>query len=118
MFQNLFFQILVGIVGLWLAQRFVPGVVFTGTWQTLALAGTILGLINFFIKPILKIITLPLRILTFGLFSLVLNMGIIWVVADILFPAQIEILGLLPLFWTTMIIWLISFIFNLSKNHL
>ena len=107
---RLILQIAAGILGIWLAQRFVPGVEFIGPIQTLFVAGLILGLINFFIKPILKIITLPLRILTFGLFSLVINMGIVWVVTDILFPTDLEIQGIVPLFWTTVIVWGLSWL--------
>lgn len=110
---KLILQIIAGIGGLWLATKFVSGVEFTGSLQTLGLAGIILGLINFFIKPILKIITLPLRILTFGLFTLVINMVIVWVVADVLFPAELEIHGIIPLFWTTVIIWAVSLLLGL-----
>ncbi len=105
---SLFLQMVAGILGIFLAQRYVPGVEFIGPWQTLVLAGVILGLINFFIKPILKIITLPLRILTFGLFSLIINMLMVWLV-DIIFP-ELIIPGIIPLFWTSLIVWGISFI--------
>ncbi len=104
---NLFLQIVGGILGIFLAQRFVPGVEFSGNWQTLALAGGILGLLNFFIKPILKFISLPLRILTLGLFSLVINMFMVWIV-DIIF-LELIISGIIPLFWTSLIVWGISF---------
>lgn len=104
----LLLQIVAGILGVWLAQRYVPGVEFTGSWQTLAISGLILGLLNFFIKPILKIITWPLKILTFGLFSLVINMLIVWAV-DIVFP-ELIIPGIIPLFWTSLIVWGISLI--------
>jgi len=104
---TLFLQIVAGILGIFLAVKLIPGVVFTGDWKALAIAGGILGLLNFFIKPILKIITLPLKILTFGLFGLVINMLIVWVV-DIIFP-ELIIPGIIPLFLTSLIIWIISF---------
>jgi len=124
---KLFLQIIAGILGIFLATKFVPGVSleiipgqsslfgieFTAAWQILVLVGCVLGLINFFLKPVLKIITLPLRMLTFGLFSLVINMGIIWVV-DILF-LELVISGIIPLFWTTVIIWLISLLLGLYQ---
>jgi putative membrane protein len=107
--RKLVIQILTGILGLWLATKFIEGVELkTGDLKILVLAGLILGLINFFIKPILKIITLPLRILTFGLFGLIINMGIIWVVSKI-FPALV-FRGLLPLFLTTIIVWFLSLV--------
>ncbi|MFH1656381.1 MAG: phage holin family protein [Candidatus Nealsonbacteria bacterium] len=111
MISKLFFHIISGILGIFLASRFVPGIEFSGSTQILLIAGTILGLVNFFIKPILKIISLPLRILTLGLFSLVINMVLVWLVVDILFPNDLEIIGLIPLFWTTIIIWALNMIF-------
>ncbi len=108
MLWTLFLQIVGGVAGIWLAQRYVPGVEFTGSLQALALAGVILGILNCFIKPLLKIITFPLKILTLGLFGLVINMFIVWV-ADIIFP-ELIIPGLIPLFWTSLIVWGINFI--------
>jgi len=122
MLFSLILQIIVGTLGIFLASRFVPGVsldiipgqsnIFgisiTEMWQMFLVVGTILGLINFFIKPILQIIFIPVRILTLGLFSLVINMALIWIV-DLTF-AEFVIQGLIPLFWTTTIIWLLSLI--------
>jgi len=102
-----------GVLGFWLAIKFIPGVEFIGEFKYLILAGVILGLINFFIKPVLKVITLPLRVLTLGLFGLLINMLIIWAV-DILFP-ELIIQGLIPLFWTTLLIWGINFLLGLYK---
>jgi len=110
---RLFLQIVAGILGIWLAARYVPGVEFVGNWQALVLAGVILGLINFFIKPILKVITLPLRIITFGLFGLVINMLMVWMVSlvfsELIFPEQI-IQKIVSLFLTSLVVWGINFI--------
>jgi len=127
MWNRLILQIIAGILGIFLATQFVPGVGLeiipgqseffgiglTEKWQILCLVGLVLGLINFFIKPILKAITLPLRILTFGLFSLIINIFLIWIV-DVVF-LELEILGVLSLFWTTIIIWGISFFLGLYR---
>jgi putative membrane protein len=124
--MKLFWHIFAGILGIFLAQRFVQGVSLrvlpdsnflgfkiTQFWQILFLVGGILGLINFFIKPILDRITLPLKILTLGLFSLILNMAIIKFL-DLLF-LEFKISGLIPLFWTTLIYWLINFFLGLKS---
>ena len=108
--RELFLKILAGILGIWLADYFIQGVEFKDSWQTLAIVGSTLGLINFFIKPILKFITTPLRVLTFGLFGLAINMGIIWTV-DIFFE-ELIIKGLIPLFWTTLLLWGINLILS------
>jgi len=106
--RRLLLQIIIGGLGIFLAIEFVPGVTFTGSWQTIVLAGLILGLINFFIKPVLKLITLPFRILTLGLFSVLINIGVVWIV-DLVF-AGIAINGFLALFLTTIMIWCTSLI--------
>ncbi|MFA5767603.1 MAG: phage holin family protein [Candidatus Paceibacterota bacterium] len=97
-----------GILGLWVAIEFINGVSFYGTWQDLLIIGLVMGVLNVFIKPILKLVTLPLRMLTLGLFSLVINVGIIWAV-DIFFP-ELIITGIVPLLWTTLIVWAIGFL--------
>jgi len=102
-----------GVASFWLADKYVPGVDFTGELKYLIMAGAILGLINYFVKPLLRIITFPLRVLTLGIFSWIINMVIIWAV-DILFP-ELVIAGLIPLFWTTLIAFVISFFFGLYK---
>ena len=125
MVQKLFWHIVGGILGIFLAVKFVLGVslkvlpdssffgiILTQFWQILFLVGGILGLINFFIKPVLDKITWPLKILTLGLFSLILNMVIIKFL-DILF-LEFQILGFIPLFWTTIIVWLINFLLGLN----
>jgi len=124
--MDLIFQIIAGVLGIFLSSKFVPGVslevipgksvffniILTQNWQILLLVGGILGLINFFIKPILDKITLPLKILTFGLFSLILNMAVIWVL-DILF-LEFQVLSIVSLFWTTIICWGINLILGLK----
>jgi putative membrane protein len=109
--KRLISQILAGILGLYLAIKFIPDVKFAGSWQFLFLAGLVLGLINFFIKPILKIITLPIRIFTFGLFSLIINMGMVWLVT--LFFPQLKFVTFLSLFLTSVIVWVLNLIFPL-----
>jgi len=109
--KRLISQILAGILGLYLAQKFIPDVQFSGNWQFLVLTGLVLGLINFFIKPILKTITLPIRIFTFGLFSLVINMGMIWIVTRF-FP-QLKISTIFAFFLTSVIVWGLNLIFPL-----
>ncbi len=117
MLGKLLFHIISGILGLYLAQRYVPNVEFHGTIKTLVIIGVVLGVVNFLIKPLLSTIAFPLKILTLGLFSLVVNMVLVWVVADIFFPSDFEIHGLIALFWTTLIIWALSFLFGLVESY-
>ena len=69
--------------GLALAAFFLPGVSYDTT-TTLILAAVLLGLVNAILRPILFVLTLPLTIVTLGLFLLVLNAGMILLVAALL----------------------------------
>lgn len=102
------------IISLWLATKFVPGVQFIGEIKYLIIAGAVLGAINFFIKPVLQTITLPLKIITLGLSTLIVNMLMVWLI-DIFFP-ELIIKGIIPLFWTTILIWAAAFFLVLSKK--
>jgi putative membrane protein len=124
--KKLFWQIVASILTIFLAVKFVPGVTlqvipgksvyfgirFTQNWQILIFIGIILGLINSFIKPILNLITLPLKIITLGLFSLILNMAIFFFL-DVIFP-ELKIAGLSPLFFTVLILWILKSLFKVS----
>jgi len=69
--------------GFYLASRYVHGVHIDDV-KTLLLAGLLLGVVNAIVRPIAFILTLPITILTLGLFLLVLNAGMVALVAWIL----------------------------------
>src|SRR5260370_13753923 len=73
----------IAAIGLWLATVWVPGVHMRSV-GTLLLAAVLLGVVNAIVRPIAFILTLPLTILTLGLFLLVLNPAMVAVVAWIL----------------------------------
>ena len=58
----------------------LPGIVISGPWAA-ALAALILGLVNVFIRPLLILLTLPLTVLSLGLFLLVLNALLLYMVS-------------------------------------
>lgn len=73
-------QALVTAAGLWLSAKVVPGVDFTSTGSLVA-AAVVLGLVNAVVRPIMVILTLPLTLVTFGLFLLVVNAAVIGLTA-------------------------------------
>ena len=70
---------------LWVVTLIVPGIYFVGGNNTLQKIGIILlvavifGLVNAFIKPIVQILSIPLYILTLGLFHVVINASMLWI---------------------------------------
>jgi len=64
---------LVNAAALYVTANLVPGIVVSGGLGTLLLAALVIGLVNAVIRPVLAVLTLPITVLTLGLFSLVLN---------------------------------------------
>lgn len=93
MFAKFVVRAVFGALGLWVASRLVYGIVFHDT-TSLILAAVLLGVINAFVRPVVVILTLPLTILTLGLFLLVVNAAMIGLVA-LLLPG-FEVHGLIP----------------------
>ena len=59
----------------------VPGIAVSGIYPAL-IAAVILGLLNFFVKPIISLVTLPINMLTLGLFGIVINGLLLWFTAS------------------------------------
>ena len=66
-------QTLINAAALWAAVLVVPNLDFTGEWWKLIVVAFIFGLINTFLRPVLRILTLPISIMTLGLFLIVIN---------------------------------------------
>jgi putative membrane protein len=94
-------------VGLWLATVWVGGVSIDSP-ATLILAGILLGIVNSVVRPLAIVLTLPMTILTLGLFLLVINAGMVALVAWIL-PGM-HVAGFWSAFWTSVVVSLVSFI--------
>jgi putative membrane protein len=76
-------RLLIGALGLWLAQAIVPGVEIRGA-GTLLLAALLLGIVNAVVRPIIVLLTLPFTVLTLGLFLWVINAMMLGLVAALL----------------------------------
>ena len=100
-------RVVISAIGLWLATQWVKGVHVDST-GTLILAALLLGVVNAIIRPIAFILTLPITILTLGLFLLVLNAAMVWLVGAILpgFHAP----WFMPAFLTSIIVWLTGWV--------
>jgi putative membrane protein len=94
-------------LGLWLATAWVSGVSID-TPQTLLLAGLLLGVVNSIIRPIAIVLTLPMTVLTLGLFLLVINAGMVALVAWMLPGMHVN--GFAAAFWTAILVSLVSMV--------
>ena len=83
MLVRFFVRAVFAALGLWVASKVTPGVVVTNTGSLIA-AALLLGVVNAFVRPVVFILTLPLTIVTLGLFLLVVNAMMIGLVAVLL----------------------------------
>ncbi|HEY7509779.1 MAG TPA: phage holin family protein [Vicinamibacteria bacterium] len=111
--MGIILAIVFNAVGLW-ATTFVPGIVFRGDLLTLLVGGVVLGLFNLIVKPLAMLISLPLLIVTLGLFYFVLNGILLWV-ASLFIPGYVVtglIPGILGALVLTLVNWLLGALFN------
>lgn len=78
--MKLIFKWLVLSAAVIVAAYVVPGIT-VNPWTTALIVGVVLGLINMFVKPVLFILTIPINIITLGIFGIVLNALLFWAAA-------------------------------------
>lgn len=93
--------------GLWLAADVVDGVEIADT-TTLLLAAVLLGVVNAFVRPIAIVLTLPISVVTLGFFLLVVNAGMLALVAYVV--PGFDILGFWPALWAAIVVGLTSWV--------
>jgi len=98
---------LIAALGLWLAAWLIPGVRYD-TVTTLLIAAVLLGIVNALVRPIVFVLTLPLTIVTLGLFLLVVNAAMIGLVAFFLKGFAVD--GLIPGVFAAIITGVVSWL--------
>lgn len=103
-------------LALLLVTRIVPGVSVDGFYAALIVA-LVLGIVNALIRPILIFLTLPINMLTLGLFTLVLNALLFWFVSTLVKGFTVS--GFAAAFWGALVLWTVSWITNalFSKDY-
>jgi putative membrane protein len=94
-------------LGLWVATFFVAGLSFDKP-ATLVIAGLVLGLVNAILRPVLVMLTLPITVVTLGLFLLVINAAMVGLVAWLM-PGM-HVTGFWPALATAIIVSLVGWV--------
>ncbi len=104
----------INAAAIFLAIRFVPGITLNGSLVGVIWLALILGLINAFLRPLLKLLTCPLIILTLGLFTLVINTFVFWLMGQIgnMVGIPITIDGLGPAFLGGLVVTVVSIVLS------
>lgn len=80
---------LFNVFSLWLTSKIFPALVIADTWETMLGAGFVLTLLLLLVAPILKILFIPINILTFGLCSWLINVVVIYLLTIVIDTVQI-----------------------------
>ena len=99
----------VNTLSLWVADELFQGISFDST-EALVLSGLLLGIVNTLLRPILVILTLPITILTLGLFRLLINGLTLFLVAKLVDGFQLAGFG--TAIGIALVVSLISFVLN------
>jgi putative membrane protein len=81
--MKLLLRLIINMAAIWVTSYLLPGLAFEGDVGNLFLVGIIFGLVNALIRPIVKLLTLPLTVVTLGLFTLVINAAMLLLTAAI-----------------------------------
>jgi putative membrane protein len=105
--------LLANIAALYLANLWVSGFAVIGGWWGYLIAGLVLGILNLIVRPILKVVSFPLILISLGLFLIVINAIVLWLAAQL--TSHIIIEDLVALLWATLIIAAVNFIAHWFK---
>jgi len=90
-------------------------VTFSGGWAYLLVVALVFGLLNALVRPVLKLLTCPLLILTLGLFTFVINGLILWMTSALSGKLHIgfHVAGFWPAFWGALVVSIVSIVLSL-----
>lgn len=109
-------RLLVNAAALWVATQVVPGVGYRGGVLPFVVVALIFGIINATLRPLTKLLTCPIILLTLGLFTLVVNGLMLWLtsaVADSL-GIGFRVAGFWPAFWGALVVSIVSTLLSMS----
>jgi putative membrane protein len=109
-------RLLVNAAALWVATEVVPGVSYVGGFLPFVAVALIFGIINATLRPLTKLLTCPIILLTLGLFAFVVNGLMLWLtsaVADSL-GLGFRVNGFWPAFWGALVVSIVSTLLSMS----
>jgi len=108
-------RLIVNAAALWAATQVVDGIAFTGDWRLLFVVALVFGVLNALVRPVLKLLTFPLLILSLGLFTFVLNGFMLWLTSKLsdTFGLGFHVAGFWAAFKGALVVSIISFALSL-----
>ncbi len=106
----LILRLLINAIALLAVANIVPGVHISSFWSAIGV-GIVLGIVNAILRPVLILLSLPLEIITLGLFTFVINAALFWLVAN--FHIGLEVTGFSAAFIGSIVLSIVSFVLSM-----
>jgi putative membrane protein len=108
-------RLLVNASALWVATRVVPGVTYSGGYLPFFGVALVFGLVNAFIRPVAKVLTFPLIIVTLGIFALVVNGLMLWLTSSLAEALDLgfHVSGFWAAFWGALVVSVVSTVLSM-----
>jgi putative membrane protein len=108
-------RLIITAVALWAAVALVNGITFTGGWFSLLVVALIFGLVNAFVRPLLKLLTCPFILLTLGLFNFVINALMLWLTSALSSSLGLgfHVSGFAAAFWGALVVSIVSVLLSI-----
>jgi len=112
--DNSIIKWVINTIAIILAIKWVPGIAYSGAWWGVLIVALIFGLVNTFIRPLIKLLALPLLILSLGLFTFVINalMLLLTSLISAEFDLGFHVTGFKAAFWGSLVISLVSMVIS------
>lgn len=107
--KKLLIQWAIGAVSIYAAGYVVSGFTVSG-WESAFIAAVVFGILNAIVRPVLKILTFPVTLLTFGLFLFVINGLMVYILGELL--SGISVTGMIDAIIASVVISIITMVLN------
>jgi putative membrane protein len=116
MLRRLLYAWIVNVAAIWIASIFIDGVDYAEDYWILIVTGLVFSLVNLLIKPIVKLLALPLVIVTFGIVLFFVNLLMLYITAWIV--PGFELNSFMSAIWATLVItvvnWVLTTVFDVG----
>ena len=119
MLKRLLYTWIVNVAAIWVASIFVDGVDYSEDYWVLIVAGLVFGLVNFLVKPIIKLLAIPIIVITLGIALFFINLLMLYITSWIV--AGFDLDSFMSAVWATAIIaavnWVLTGIFDVDERR-
>ena len=109
--RRLVYLWLCNIVALWAAESLISGIHFSGNFATIVIAALVFAVVNLLLKPIVKLLALPVIVLTLGIALFFVNLLMLYITDWLV--SGFKITSFWSAVWATIVIWLVNWVLQI-----